>query len=213
MDILHSTLSEFLAIAPSAKQYLTSLGIEMQDDTQLLSALQKVNKQDCIPRCEFLYRRAMAERDWSAISNKDLVRYIIRNYHDVHRQQIATLIDLARKVEAIHFGEPDCPTGITKALKKIYSDLDIHMLKEERTVFPHFINSPRTNYDEQIKNAQHDHEDHLTAIHSIKALTKTFSPPAKASHYWLDLYEQLEMLYLDLTDHTYLEDSVLFMRS
>lgn len=212
MDILQCTLTEFIEQVPTAADYLFSQGINLDQTARLASILSKAPNPDSLAHCEFLYRRTMIKKDWSTTSNKDLIRYIVRNYHDVHRQQIATLIDLGRKVETIHFGEPDCPTGITKTLKKIAEDLDLHMVKEERTVFPFFLSANASNLAEQIKSAQHDHEDHLSAIHSIKCLTKTFSPPVNASHYWLKLNEGLEKLTLDLQDHTYLEDEILFLR-
>jgi nitronate monooxygenase len=65
-----------------------------------------------------------------------LIEYILQRFHEVHRQQLPELIELATKVESVHADHPDVPRGLTVLLQQMHSELLDHMAKEEGVLFP-----------------------------------------------------------------------------
>ncbi len=46
------------------------------------------------------------------------------------------MIPLAKKVESAHSDKPECPTGLSDFLMKFQFELESHMQKEEKILFP-----------------------------------------------------------------------------
>lgn len=65
-----------------------------------------------------------------------LIEYILQRFHEVHRQQLPELIELATKVESVHADHPDVPRGLAVLLQQMHSELLDHMAKEEGVLFP-----------------------------------------------------------------------------
>ncbi len=44
-------------------------------------------------------------------SSGEIIDHLISRYHDTHRREIPELIQLARRVERVHAGNPEAPAG------------------------------------------------------------------------------------------------------
>ena len=55
--------------------------------------------------------------DWRGAGNPALIAYILERFHAQHRKQLPELIRLARRVEHVHGGNPDCPAGLADHLE------------------------------------------------------------------------------------------------
>ena len=75
-------------------------------------------------------------RDWRSAPAAELIDYILRRYHERHREEIPELIRLARRVEHVHAARPDCPAGLADHLDAMFQELLSHMMKEEQVLFP-----------------------------------------------------------------------------
>ncbi|MDE1949300.1 MAG: hemerythrin domain-containing protein [Burkholderiales bacterium] len=153
---------------------------------------------------------APSPRDWRGAGNAALVEYIIANYHDRLRGQLPELVRLARKVETRHGDRPDCPSGLADHLDATHQELEGHLLKEERILFPMLVHAGASAAQGPISMMKFEHEQHLEAVRRIDELTRDGVPPADACNSWRTLYAGLVQLRQDLGEHIRLENDFLF---
>lgn len=136
-----------------------------------------------------------------------LIEHILSRYHEVHRQQLPGLVQLAHQVQALH---PDAPSGLCPFLEDMAQELLSHMAKEEMVLFP-LMKSPQRNmawHPIQVMRSEHTgHSDNLT---QLATMTGNMVPPPGASEAWQALYAGLRVLHDDLTQHIQVENDVLF---
>lgn len=71
---------------------------------------------------------------WQTAPLSAAVDHIIERYHNTHRRQMESILPLAEKVSRVHadtFNQEVLPH-----LQGIKAELDSHMMKEERVLFP-----------------------------------------------------------------------------
>ena len=145
------------------------------------------------------------------------IDYILTRYHQTHRDELAELILLARKVEAVHGDHPDVPVGLSDALFEMAEQLDAHMAKEEMVLFPAMRKmcedgSIAVQLVMPIHCMREEHDDHGEAIHRLQKLTNHFTLPDGVCGSWRALYSGTAKLVEDLVAHIHLENEVLFPR-
>ena len=141
-----------------------------------------------------------------------LIEHIIRRYHDVHRAELPELVKLAKRVEAVHRDHADVPAGLADILETALEDLGHHMEKEELILFPAMRGGMIGMVDGPISAMREDHDDHALTIRALQEITHGYQPPAGACRSWQALYQGVDKLVTDLTEHMHLENNVLFPR-
>ncbi len=141
-----------------------------------------------------------------------LVDHIIERYHNTHRAELPELVRLARRVESVHRDHPEAPTGLADALAQATVELEDHMQKEEQILFPAIQDGFAGALDGPIMVMRHEHDDHARTIRVLQTLTHSYQPPQDACRSWQALYNGVEKLVTDLTEHIHLENNVLFPR-
>lgn len=139
-----------------------------------------------------------------------LIDLIQTRYHDTHRREFPEAIRLARKVEAVHAGDPKAPRGLADHLAFMADDLESHQQREEQVLFPMILGggSPMIGFPIRRMMAEHvDVEDQLTRL---RALAGDFEPPPGACRTWQALMSACRKLDSDLREHMRLENEVLF---
>ncbi|MCU0885199.1 MAG: iron-sulfur cluster repair protein YtfE [Beijerinckiaceae bacterium] len=142
----------------------------------------------------------------------ELVAHIIARYHDTHRAELPELVRLSRRVEAVHRDHPEVPAGLADTLAQAAIDLEDHMKKEEQILFPAICDGFKGALDGPIMVMRHEHDDHARTIRALQTLTHSYEPPMDACRSWQALYNGVEKLVTDLTEHIHLENNVLFPR-
>ena len=140
-----------------------------------------------------------------------LTRHIETRYHQRHREQLPQLVALSTKVETVHSGDPNVPTGLAALLQRLVGDLEVHMKKEELILFP-AIRRGASSVAEPIAAMRADHDDHTAETVEIRRLTAGLTLPAGACRTWTALYDGLGIFLTDLEEHIRLENEVLFPR-
>jgi len=159
-------------------------------------------------------RGAPAEgRDWRNAPPADLIGHIVERYHARHREQLPELLRLARRVEHVHAGRPDCPAGLADHLEAMRHELESHMMKEEQILFPMLERGMRPQAEGPISVMRFEHEQHGNALAGLAALTNDIVPPSGACNTWRALYLGLATLRDDLIAHIHLENNILFDES
>ena len=155
---------------------------------------------------------ASESRDWSTLSDVELIEHILTRYHDVHRQQLPELIRLAQRVELVHGGHTECPAGLAAHLEAMHQELEHHMRKEEQILFPMISRDMKGMALQPIAMMRHEHDDHGESLAKISRLTRGINLPKGACNTWRALYLGLAVLQTDLMDHIHLENNILFDR-
>ena len=146
------------------------------------------------------------------ISTDELIDHILSRYHDVHRRELAELVLLARKVEAVHADHPQAPHGLAALLQQMRGELEVHMKKEELVLFPAMRRGSGARLDAPVAQMRHDHADHGEYVGRLEVMTDDFRTPADACRSWQALYAGVAKLSQDLMEHIHLENNVLFPR-
>ncbi len=139
-----------------------------------------------------------------------LTRYIEERYHERHREQLPELIAMAEKVEAVHAGMDDVPTGLGALLRRMRHAMEDHMQKEEMILFPAIRQGGMPGIEHPIRVMRADHDDHVEDMAEIRELTGGPRLPEGACGTWTALYAGLETFMTDLGEHMRLENEVLF---
>lgn len=147
-----------------------------------------------------------------ALSLSALVDYILENFHAVHRNELPELIRLAEKVERVHGDKVDCPLGLTAHLTHMAQELELHMQKEEKILFPMIKQGGGSMMMGPISVMRHEHDDHGAALRKLEQLTNHFQHPQGACNTWRALYLGLQKLHHDLMEHIHLENNLLFVK-
>ena len=152
--------------------------------------------------------------NWELRTQAELVDHIEQHYHAGLRRDLPALIEGARRVEREHAGHASVPGGLASLLESFESELESHMQKEERMLFPVLRTGSRGGpVDMPIRMMEREHDDHDAALERIRELTHGLAAPADASPAWQELYAGLAGLEEALRQHIYLENNVLFARA
>ena len=153
------------------------------------------------------------EQDWRNASLPDLIHFILQRYHDVHRVQFPELIALAQKVERVHAGKEQVPTGLAAQLQALDEELESHMRKEEQILFPMIRQGSGQQAAMPIRVMEKEHDDAGEMVANILRLTGNLLVPEHACTTWKVLYQGVDEMLADLMNHIHLENSVLFPRA
>ena len=152
--------------------------------------------------------------NWELRTQAELVDHIEQHYHAGLRRDLPVLIEGARRIEREHAGHPSAPSGLASLLESFESELESHMQKEERMLFPVLRTGSRGGpVDMPIRMMEREHDDHADALERVRQLTHDLEAPADASSAWQELYAGLAGLEEALRQHIYLENNVLFARA
>jgi len=141
-----------------------------------------------------------------------LIAHILKRYHEVHRRELPELIRLARRVEAAHKDHPERPVGLVAALEKAAGALDLHMMKEERVLFPMMEDGGHPMINHPIAQMRFEHDEHGERLSTLEEITHGTTLPADACPTWRALYAGVRKLIEDVHQHVHLENNLLFPR-
>jgi regulator of cell morphogenesis and NO signaling len=163
---------------------------------------------------ELLDEPGSAETNWAHVPLTDLIRHIIDAYHVPHREELARLEVMARKVHAVH-GEKDPQrlAELARIVAQVRAGLEHHMAKEERILFPLIAEGHGARAAGPIAVMESEHDVAGDVLRRIRELTDDFRLPEGACNTWRALWHGLEAFERDLHEHIHLENNVLFPRA
>lgn len=155
----------------------------------------------------------IGEIDVTGLSQTELVRHILRRYHEPLRPELARLLEMTRKAERVHGDKPEWPSSLREHLEAAFAAIADHLAKEERILFPAIEAGRGFLARMPILVMMREHDDHGVNLEAIRELTNGYRPPAAACATWRILYRGLEDLELDLMKHIHVENNILFPRA
>ena len=155
--------------------------------------------------------------DWDTLP--ELADHIVSTHHEFLRAELPTLAKLVTKVRAVH-GEAHPELKIVhRTFNDLADDLLTHTAAEEAKLFPLLAdieaNAESVDLDvseirSTIDEFEDDHSETSAALHRIKVVTDTYTPPEDACASYERMLDGLERLERDVYRHVHKENNILF---
>ena len=159
-------------------------------------------------------RRGEPSTQWDLRSQSELADHIESHYHAALRRDLPPLIEAARKVERVHAQKPGVPTGLADILTELFAEMESHMGKEEKILFPMLRRGERgAAVSMPVRMMESEHDAHGEQLARIRELTDDLRLPVHACATWKALYHGLQTVEADLMQHIHLENNILFARA
>lgn len=147
-----------------------------------------------------------------------LVGHIVERHHRYIREAAPILRKHTAKVAAVHGrNHPELAT-IAQRFAVLADDLEAHMLKEERILFPLLQDltggtGPGMSPQGPIAMMVQEHQQAGDDMAAIRQLSNEYAPPADACATYRACYGELADFERDLHEHVHLENNILFPRA
>lgn len=157
--------------------------------------------------------------DWVSMGVAELVDHVESVHHAYLHEELPLLSQLAAKVRDVHAARHPELVYVVAAYEALRADLEPHLMKEERVLFPmirELAASARTPQFHcgtlanpiQMMLLEHDTTGEFLA--SVREITQDFTVPDDACPSYRSLFERLEELEADTHLHIHKENNVLF---
>lgn len=166
------------------------------------------------------------EPNFHTATLEELTNHVVRKHHSFTRLEISRLIALLEKVCAAHGKNHPELIKINLLFRELGADLETHMTKEERVLFPYIIRMegaakqniplarpPFGTVANPIRMMMLEHDRAGDLVKEIRALSSDYTAPADGCMSYQTLYAALGELEKDLHQHIHLENNILFPRA
>lgn len=159
--------------------------------------------------------------DWASASLTELCSNIIEQHHGYLREELPPLRALVDKVARVHGDTHVELLDVQAVFHELADELEQHMLKEERIVFPACVALDRGARDPfpfgSVENPigvmLHEHDEVAAGLAGLRMLTGAYEPPVGACNSYRAMLERLEALEQDTHRHVHKENNILFPRA
>jgi len=155
-----------------------------------------------------------------------LVDYIINNHHQYVRRMIPVISLHADKVASVHGKNHPETLRIADLFLAVREELEMHMMKEERILFPQIKQMVQTQMENSqyfappfgsiqnpIRMMENEHTSAGDALSQIRELSNNYTHPEDACNTFKALFSELKEFEEDLHKHIHLENNILFPKS
>ena len=226
MNLQNRTVGDLVAERPSRSRLFESHGIDYccggKRTLSEAAAQAKVSVEALIASLEELPSRP-DDRDWRAATVRELVDHILVEHHDWLKQNLSRIAQLSEKVARVHGGHAPVVVEIAGIFATLREDLEPHLEKEERILFPAALHLEAVG---EVKLGCHAidslegpvgvmEREHVVVgglLEKLVELTEAFHPPEDACNTWRALYDALAELDANTRAHVHLENEVLHAR-
>lgn len=164
----------------------------------------------------------LGQIDYSAMAAGELADHIVETHHAFLRSELPRLSELMGRVAVAHGGRHPELTELGSTFSDLRQELESHMIKEERILFPLIkqLESARAPFpihcgtvENPIRVMEHEHATVGTALQRIRELTGNHLAPADGCASFKALYDGLARLETNLHHHIHKENNILFPRA
>ena len=184
----------------------------------------EVNEETILNEIEMLGAEK-AENDFNNMELDVLSNHILETHHVYVRESLPIILEFANKVAKVHGDHNPENVEIALLFHELSIELQQHLLKEEKTLFPKIINlaiinrnggeiqTPFGSFQNSIRMMKHEHDIAGYIIKKIEKLSNNFTPPKHACNTYKALYHHLRAFQSDLHIHIHLENNILFPKA
>jgi regulator of cell morphogenesis and NO signaling len=160
--------------------------------------------------------------DWTHKTLAELTAHIETVHHGFLRRELPRLASLIEKVVRAHGESHPELRQVQSIFAKFKDELDFHMQKEERILFPYcrelevavtrpVLHCGSVRHPIDVMEAEH--KDAGEAMRAFRKLTSEYSPPEGACGTYRAMLGGLAELERDMHQHVHEENNILFPRA
>jgi regulator of cell morphogenesis and NO signaling len=146
-----------------------------------------------------------------------LIEDILNTHHDFLWKELPSLVALAAKVEDVHGSRHPELEAVHRLAAALKEDLEPHMLKEERILFPaiRLLVEGQRQFEfgtigNPIRAMRFEHDQAGAVLAELRRITAGYAVPDDACGSYEALYRRLEHVEQDTHLHIHKENNVLF---
>ena len=154
---------------------------------------------------------------WTTLDATSLAAHVVATHHTYLWEELPLLDALATKVHSVHVGRHPELDEVADLVTALRDDLEPHMLKEERVLFPAIAalaagqrEFPFGSVANPIRMMVAEHDRAGELLTRLRAVTTNYSVPPDACASYRSLYERLAAVEADTHVHIHKENHVLF---
>jgi regulator of cell morphogenesis and NO signaling len=150
----------------------------------------------------------------------------VNTHHVYVKSKLPELNFYANKVAQVHGARHPELLIIQKLFLELEQELNEHLLKEERILFPfikelvgaqslsqHVSKPVFGTVKNPVKMMEHEHDSAGRIMEEIQEFTSNFTPPDDACTTYRVLFQNLQAFQEDLHKHVHLENNILFPKA
>ena len=160
--------------------------------------------------------------DPAKLTLSELANHIEERHHVYLRRVLPQLGQLLGKVVHVHGNSQSWLADLQQVFSGLAAELDMHMMKEERVLFPMIRELEAAtelpdfhcgSVDNPIVAMEHEHDSAGRALRSMRKLSDDYMAPQGACNSFCALMAGLAELEEDLHEHIHKENNILFVRA
>jgi regulator of cell morphogenesis and NO signaling len=217
---LDQSLGDLVTRTPAAARVFERAGIDYccRGNRPLAEAAQAAGVDASAIAEEIEALHSPPEQDWPSLAPAALADHIVATHHAYLREELPLLTTLAVKVEHAHAARHPELASVRSLVEMLRADLEPHLDKEERVLFPAIralaTDGPREFSFGAVANAIRvmnvEHEQVAEIFEGLRRASDDYAVPAAACASFRSLYERLPALEFDTHVHIHKENHVLF---
>ena len=171
-----------------------------------------------------VYQRLMAvespandEKDISGLSPEELTTHLESTHHVYLKEALPRLTALMEKVYQAHGARHPELKALQGVVGNLRADLEPHLLKEERVLFPlirelasDFSGAKMGAAEGPIRVMRHEHDEAGKLLKQLRTLANDYVAPDDGCQSFQLLYSELKKLEEDTHLHIHKENNILF---
>lgn len=162
--------------------------------------------------------------DYNSVELDQLITHIVGTHHNYVRTKLPIITAFMDKVVNAHGKNHPEVITIAELFSGVRAELESHLLKEERILFPlivKIVEAKRQNVEFTapmsvrfpIQAMESEHTSAGDALQKIRELSSNYNPPSDACNTFKALYYELAAFENDLHIHIHLENNILFPKA
>ena len=226
-----TTVRELVTQMPEATRVFEKFKIDYccGGNTPLVKACEKagVDLRQLEQELEHIGTAAQIQAtDFNEMTLPVLIDHIVHTHHLFTRDEMVRLDALMQKVVSVHGDNHPELREASVFLKRLGDELNPHMLKEERVLFPYIVQLDRSatlkagapfapfgTVNNPVRMMMMEHEAAGEILRELRRVTRDYAIPADVCISYKTLYEALAALEQDLHQHIHLENNILFPKA
>ncbi|KHD36226.1 ScdA [Clostridium acetobutylicum] len=164
-------------------------------------------------------REEVKDRDWSIEAYSKLIEHVVNTHHAYLNETLPRLSELTTKILRVHGANHSELSKVYTLLHSLKMELEQHLIKEEKTVFPLVVEYEKTGDKEvlnkaveNIKELEEEHEGAGSILKELRKITKNYVIPQDACNSYRITYKLLWEVEDDTFRHIHLENNIMFPR-
>lgn len=160
--------------------------------------------------------------DVDSMGLSELADHIEATHHAYLREELPRLDAMTEKVARVHGDRDERLYKMRQAFVALKAELEPHMMKEERILFP-IVRQLETSNEHQefhcgsvanpIRQMEHEHDQAGDALAILNESTDGYTPPEWACNTYRAMLDSLARLEADMHQHIHKENNVLFPKA